>query len=641
MIGKIAGIAESVTKSILERLGITSGGTYTPGGASPSPVEWTEVATRAALQDAIEDGAKILVTANITLGSAERIDLVAGTVTIARQAGVTISGGDTLAPFRATGGIAARLIFEDPHPATAANGSSTAFLASHASVGALFEVASGNTLLVESKRLTLNLASGGSLAADGQRLTLDIAQLVAKCPDANAIFASEFGSIGHITTLGGGSSASIDLRTNIGGGVIASEVRGAGSGAGITVAPNTGRERVTCGPLSGTYAKSAGVLMHVFQATLIEAPGCQIYAYGDGPQVIGGYTSDLKLGGLSVGGKAASFVGLDATRLTELGTAYRANFQGCRWAPNGVDTITSYGEGSTWTGGEFYAGGGSITFATSAQWAISGAVGGLAITLASGARMRIRDSELAGVVNNDPYSVITGSRGDALFTDTTRATRRFEQATLDAEVLPYIVGYWEGRVMPCPPQSPAGLDGTLQSDAGAVVSNGTAVDIDATSDRCIATLSWYIGSGPFTFSFMFNPDANATGEENLISFMPSYALAFTLISGGELRTYFNGGIALDTSGANITGAGGEYRITVTRRLNGSTMTLYVYVNGTLRASNADSTDLGAIQYMILGTAGSGAKPGQYRRMLCVGQGVADATEDLLASNYLKGAGLAA
>jgi hypothetical protein len=612
----------------------------TPGGGT-TPEAWTEVATYTDLQNAIADGAQILVTSSITLDSDERIDLVAGTVTIGRKAGVIISGGDTLAPFRATGSIAARLILVDPHPATAANGSSTAFLSSHASVGALFEVASGSTLLVESKRLTLNLASGGSFAADGQRLTLDIAQLVAKCPDANAIFASEFGGIGHITTLGGGSSASLDLRTDIGGGVIASEVRVAGSGAGITVAPNTGRERVTCGPLSGTYAKNAGVLMHVFQATLIEAPGCQVYAYGDGPQVIGGYTSDLKLGGLSAGGKAASFVGLDATRMTELGTTYRANFQGCRWAPNGADTITSYGEGSTWVGGEFYAGGGSITFATSAQWAISGAVGGLAITLASGARMRIRDSELAGVTNNDPLSIITGSRGDALSLETTRATRRFEEATLDTEVLPYIRAYWEGRVMPCPPQSPTGPDGVLRSDAGAVASNGTAIDLDAASDRCVATVPWYIGAGPFSFSFMFNPDSNSGGEENLFSFMPGYALAVNYISGNNLRLYYNGALALDTSGANITGAGGEYRITVTRRLNGSTMTVYIYVNGTLRASLADATDVGAITHVLLGTAGSNAVPGQYRRILCVDQGMADATEDLLASNYLKGYGLAA
>lgn len=260
----------------------TDYGQSSSGGGS-GPDEWVSVANRADLQTAIADGAQILVTADITLGAGERIDLVAGTVKIARAAGVTITGGSTVAPFRATGSIAARLILVDTHDP------SSAFLASHASVGPLFEVANdGSVLLVESERLTLNLAAGGSFAGDGQRLTLDIGTCIANCPNGNAIFASEFGGITSLETSGGGAAASIQLNTNIERPIINGQVQNSGVGTGISVAPNNGRARVSVGPMSGTYAEASNTLCVVSSATLRGAPGCEIYPQGDGAEILGG-----------------------------------------------------------------------------------------------------------------------------------------------------------------------------------------------------------------------------------------------------------------------------------------------------------------------------------------------------------------
>lgn len=566
------------------------------GGGGAGPITWTECTTLAEIQAEIADGAQILVTADINLGAAEQIELVAGTVTIGRKAGVTIAGGSGEPIFLADGNIAARLILVDDHPATDELGNSTAFLASHASVGPLCEVTSGSALAVEAKRLTINLAAGGSLAGDGQRLGLDIGSLVAKCPDGSAVFASEFGAIRHIETLGGGSTASIALNTDVHGGRISGELRSSVFGAGITVAPNTGRSRVTCGPLNGAYAESTGVLVHVFDATLIECPGAKLYAYGNGPQILGGKTAELFLGGLSVGGKAASFVGIEATRMTELGTTYRANFEGCRWAPNGADTITSYGEGSTWDGGEFYAGGGSITFATGAQWSISGAVGGIAITLSSGAQMRVRDSELAGIVNSDQLSIITGSRGDALALDTTPATFRFGHATLDP-----LLDAWAGYYRLDQSASPF-RDIAPQGSRLLFGMNGSFTEQDLIGDGAgigFTEGAWLEGKGYSPLVLPWGSDADfgiyclfrfgsAPGTAKLIFSLgdPSSTYLSVELQTGRTLNLYNSGIGDVIVGATVLATNTVYLISLERAAG----TFTLRVNATSQGTSASAHD---------------------------------------------------
>lgn len=190
--------------------------------------------------------------------------------------------------------------------------------------------------------------------------------------------------------------------------------------------------------------------------------------------------------------------------------------------------------------------------------------------------------------------------------------------------------------MPCPNQAPRpNGGGAISSVAGAVVSNGSAIDIDATTDLVQAACPQFVGQGDFQLTFTLDLDSNPGAEQNLLGLDAGARIAINLNANRSIRLYLEGTPIADTPAAAIT-TSGAYRITW-KRVAG---TLKCLVNGTVVYSGADATNVTQSNGFYIGTNGANATPGQYSNIFFMaGKGMSDADEDLLDTYTLRGAGL--
>ena len=145
----------------------------------------------------------------------------------------------------------------------------------------------------------------------------------------------------------------------------------------------------------------------------------------------------------------------------------------------------------------------------------------------------------------------------------------------------------------------------------------------------------YTGAGDFTFSCYHNPDdATPASETHILTAGTTNGL--DLLASGALRIYLNGGVILDSS-TGVLSDGVESRITYLRRNNAGTPTIYIYVDGVEVGSVANSTVVNPSDYFG-NTNGTYANPGVTRRAIVANCGISEATENLLDTHWLQGAG---
>lgn len=619
---------------------ITTFATSSPGGGS-GVESYTEVATLSALQANLANGARLLVADDIAMSGTETVSLTSITsLTIAIKDGKTLSHSGSADIFSAASGTCRLTIETGPR-----SGASPAIV-----VSGTGKVADSSGVMIIDWRNRLHIdGPSGAWTPFGTGAKLDGGDLTIDAGNGLITLGYGYGKIRSLLANGGGSSCAVLLRVGCGPIVFRGEFRS------------------YSGSASGTYAlrvKSA------FNPTMSPAGPIQFdttgytytpCVYADGLVEIFGvqgtdntYVPRVALSDLSVC-RASRIVPvfLNTTHPGSFSQCYllgavfdssakAGDIIGCDFA---LGTTTTFPSGSKPRihGGRCI---GTVVFQSGSEPVVTGFGNLGTITIDSGAGGRFTGLQDGGgtFTNNDPLSIVTGS--DDVRRDTTPATRAFadssgaQSATLNTELLPFIVGYWDCVTLPAPNRGP----GLPSCSAGPILDMSTARTVMASSaglDSGAGTAVWrasmpiYTGAGDFTFSCYHNPDdATPASETHILTAGTTNGL--DLLASGALRIYLNGGVILDSS-TGVLSDGVESRITYLRRNNAGTPTIYIYVDGVEVGSVANSTVVNPSDYFG-NTNGTYANPGVTRRAIVANCGISEATENLLDTYWLQGAG---
>lgn len=620
---------------------ITTFATSSPGGGS-GVESYTEVATLSALQANLANGARLLVADDIAMSGTETVSLTSITsLTIAIKDGKTLSHSGSADIFSAASGTCRLTIETGPR-----SGASPAIV-----VSGTGKVADSSGVMIIDWRNRLHIdGPSGAWTPFGTGAKLDGGDLTIDAGNGLITLGYGYGKIRSLLANGGGSSCAVLLRVGCGPIVFRGEFRS------------------YSGSASGTYAlrvKSA------FNPTMSPAGPIQFdttgytytpCVYADGLVEIFGvqgtdntYVPRVALSDLSVC-RASRIVPvfLNTTHPGSFSQCYllgavfdssakAGDIIGCDFA---LGTTTTFPSGSKPRihGGRCI---GTVVFQSGSEPVVTGFGNLGTITIDSGAGGRFTGLQDGGgtFTNNDPgLSIVTGS--DDIRNDTTPATRAFadssgsQSATLNSELLPYIVGYWDGASLPGPNRGP-GIPGCYGGPIGDCTSTrsiavvGGKIDADTGSERWQASLPLAIHGRDFFFSLYHTPDdATPASETHLLTL--GTTLGIDLKNDGAIITYGNGAL-LSTSSTGTMSDGVESRITFTRRDNSGTATLYVYVDGIQVATVSMFDQLNDSSY-IANTNSTNANPGLSRRILAALVGVSEATENLLDTYWLQGAG---
>lgn len=632
-LGAVLGVFLSEVKKACITLGLLDANGDPVSGGGSSVEDWdAEVTTLAALNSAIADGARVLITSDITVSSTNQINLFSGRCTIGRKPECQIIQTGSAALFQlgsaTTCDVTLVTVGEDSEklPFIDTSGSTATYLASGDS-GALVRL-KGDVSLKTNSGLTLRGVC--ALDLDGPTITLVL-------PDGALNTGTTSIRCGVLNAVGGGSSSYLAAALSSTASSSIKSTRVTGSWRQVSSSPITEYAlgfsgAVELGPVTG----SLGALGYLFidEGVVLRKPHiAQGGISARDAHIFGGYTPSLQAATASSSTRSKSlFSGLvfDAWAYT----SSKATYKNCRLPTSSPQTL---GSGSN---SDFEA---CIIPST------------LTLNNSSGSACRFRDCELDGTLvlnsgaaarvtglrgsgtftNNDPLSIVTGSQSAA--NDSTPATRRYGDATLDA-LLDNHVAYWSGKTSPCPNKAPiaaCNAGGAMRSITGAVASTGTAFDLVDATDKMVAPMnSWTPSQGDFTVSFYIDLDVAISGEENIFDMNGGGNLAVNALAGGALRIYLGGVNVLDTSASSISTSGGNQRVTMDRT-NG---TLTVRVNGVSRGSTANSTAIGVVDQCILGENGSNAVDGKISRITILDMGIPDATEQLWDTYSLAGAG---
>lgn len=641
-LGAVLGIFLSEFKKAAIYFGLLNADGNPVAGGGSSVEDWdAEVTTLSALNAAIADGARVLITSDITVSSTNQINLFSGRCTIGRKPECQIIQTGSAALFQlgfaTTCDVTLVTVGEDSEklPFIDTSGSTATYLASGDS-GALIRL-KGDVSIEANSGLTLRGVC--ALDLEGPAVTLVL-------PNGALNTGSASIRCGVLNAVGGGSSSYLVAALSTSASSSIESTRVTGSWRQVSSSPITEYAlgfsgAVELGPVTG----SLGALGYLFidEGVVLRKPHI---AQGGlsvrDANIFGGYTPSLQASTASSSTRSKSlFSGLvfDAWAYTNS----KATYKNCRLPTSSPQTL---GSGSN---SDFEA-----CIIPSA----------LTLNNSSGSACRFRDCELDGTLvldsgaaarvtglrgsgtltNNDPLSIVTGS--DDVRRDTTPATRAFadssgaQSATLNTELLPFIVGYWDCVTLPAPNRGP----GLPSCSAGPILDMSTARTVMASSaglDSGAGTAVWrasmpiYTGAGDFTFSCYHNPDdATPASETHILTAGTTNGL--DLLASGALRIYLNGGVILDSS-TGVLSDGVESRITYLRRNNAGTPTIYIYVDGVEVGSVANSTVVNPSDYFG-NTNGTYANPGVTRRAIVANCGISEATENLLDTHWLQGAG---
>lgn len=641
-LGAVLGIFLSEFKKAAIYFGLLNADGNPVAGGGSSVEDWdAEVTTLSALNAAIADGARVLITSDITVSSTNQINLFSGRCTIGRKPECQIIQTGSAALFQlgfaTTCDVTLVTVGEDSEklPFIDTSGSTATYLASGDS-GALIRL-KGDVSIEANSGLTLRGVC--ALDLEGPAVTLVL-------PNGALNTGSASIRCGVLNAVGGGSSSYLVAALSTSASSSIESTRVTGSWRQVSSSPITEYAlgfsgAVELGPVTG----SLGALGYLFinEGVVLRKPHiAQGGISARDANIFGGYTPSLQAATASSSTRSKSlFSGLvfDAWAYTNS----KATYKNCRLPTSSPQTL---GSGSN---SDFEA------------CVIPSA---LTLNNSSGSACRFRDCELDGTLvldsgaaarvtglrgsgtltNNDPLSIVTGS--DDVRRDTTPATRAFadssgaQSATLNTELLPFIVGYWDCVTLPAPNRGP----GLPSCSAGPILDMSTARTVMASSaglDSGAGTAVWrasmpiYTGAGDFTFSCYHNPDdATPASETHILTAGTTNGL--DLLASGALRIYLNGGVILDSS-TGVLSDGVESRITYLRRNNAGTPTIYIYVDGVEVGSVANSTVVNPSDYFG-NTNGTYANPGVTRRAIVANCGISEATENLLDTHWLQGAG---
>lgn len=632
MIGNIWGIAESATKAILDRLGITTGGAYTPPGGGSVPSDWVEASDLSELNAAISGGAaRVLLTANITVSSTNQISLPSNAkVVISRQPGFQIIHTGSAALF--TYGSGAELAFFDPYE----DGLTTPFIdASGASATYLFTTTdssyrlrvTGDHFSVDCDAFTLR--GTGPVDISCERVTLVL-------PNGAVLSGSVTWDVGRLELVGGGSSCYATIAGNAARGSRIGALRLSGtfravSTSGIAEPAVTLSGSMFVDAISGAAGASSYVMVDegvIVGVSRLESGGIALR----NAAILGGYIPLLQVADVGSFGAPKSLV--QAATIGQFAyTVTRAVFHSCIISEDA--TPVSLGSGSECELlSSTIPSGLTLTCASGSGCRIENCDIEGTLVLSSGAACRLVGNRGAGTLtNSDPLSIVTLS--ETISWDTTPSTRRYGNATLDA-LLDNHVAYWSGKSVPCPNKAPiaaCNAGGNLFSVTGNVLVVSDAFDLVDPTDQMMALLNgWAPGYGPFTMRLDIDLDVTSGGEENIIG-DGTGNFSLNLLSSGALRIYV-GATYYNTSSSAITIGGGNQRVTIER----TGTTLKIYVNGVQVLTTTDTSLIGPISYFYLGGVGSNSIDGKVKKITLLNTGIADATEQLWDTYSLVGAG---
>lgn len=626
MIGKLYGVAETAALAVLERLGVTSGGTYTPGGSSPSAEGWTdEVATLSALNAALAsgDGKRILVTTTLALTSTETISLpTTGEVSIGRAPGVQITHASATAIFTlASGSCKLRLIDSndsEDKPWLLANGGGNIF-------------ASSGALRVQWDSIAVVLG-GSSTFGGSSSITLIGANTI--ITGANAATVLQFsGYLGCVTHQGGGISARVDVDGHIGHLQAEATYRAyTANNSATTYAIKVGTQiggKARVDAISGAGLIDGTLVLASLASSIgrVSTLG-RIAAESHASISNSGLVTHVVIPSTVRSGRIENaYIDVGLVYETSAGPIELVNcaIEGANTAISGSRTIVR--------GGRIVSGH-SLTAASGSKVILDAVEIAGTLTLDSGAAARVTSAVGSGTLtNNDTISIVTLSENAAW--DTTPSTRRYGDPTLDA-LLDNHVAYWSGKSSPCPNRAPlaaCNAGGNLYSVTGNVLSVSDAFDLVDPTDQMMALLNgWAPGYGPFTMRLDIDLDVASAGEENIIG-DGTANFSLNLFSSGALRIYV-GATFYDTSSGAITTGAGNQRVTIER----TGTTLKIYVNGVQVLTTTDSSLIAPINYFYLGGVGASAIDGKVKKITLLNTGIADATEQLWDTYSLVGAG---
>lgn len=643
--GGITGIAEAACKAILERLGITSGGTYTPGGSSSSVEEWdAEVETLTALNSALVDGARVLLTADIAVSGANQINLFSGRCTIGRKPGVQIIQTGTANLFQlgsaATCDVTLVSLGEDKEklPFIDTSGGTPTYLVSGDS-GALVRL-KGDVGIKANASLTLRGVCG---------LDIDADELTIECPNNALTIGAATIRADRMNLIGGGSSSRLTAMLSTTAASKIDAVRVSGSWRQVSSSPLSefaiqfGGE-LDVGPITGSFGSAGYVLIDegvVCRRPHITQGGLSVRD----AQVIGGYTPSLQTATATSSTRAKTLIqGLvfDAWAYTTSPATYR----NCRLPTSTPQTLGSGSEP------DFQAcivpSGTTINFSSGSQPKFDDCELDGTIVLDSGAAARITNMRNAGgtLTNNDPLSVVILSEDPSW--DTTPSTRRFNNATLDA-ILDRLAAHYDltASDLAFIDKSPAQRYRPIQGARSTGITAGAGgVVFGDTGDWAAGGEFSFLADANFSLGFNFTPtDATPAANRILVGLNTAAGSA-----GVGIDNNTSGGVSLfSDSSYRITGAaalsdGVESYIELVRRHDSGTNTWHLFVDGVdVGSSTGGIVDIiGGL--ILLGrfnlSLAANANPGTMNSLSLWDIGHSDAQAVAMAANpELIGAGL--
>lgn len=646
-LGAVLGIFLSEFKKAAIYFGLLNADGNPVAGGGSSVEDWdAEVTTLSALNAAIADGARVLITSDITVSSTNQINLFSGRCTIGRKPECQIIQTGSAALFQlgfaTTCDVTLVTVGEDSEklPFIDTSGSTATYLASGDS-GALIRL-KGDVSIEANSGLTLRGVC--ALDLEGPAVTLVL-------PNGALNTGSASIRCGVLNAVGGGSSSYLVAALSTSASSSIESTRVTGSWRQVSSSPITEYAlgfsgAVELGPVTG----SLGALGYLFidEGVVLRKPHiAQGGISARDANIFGGYTPSLQASTASSSTRSKSlFSGLvfDAWAYTNS----KATYKNCRLPTSSPQTL---GSGSN---SDFEA-----CIIPSA----------LTLNNSSGSACRFRDCELDGTLvldsgaaarvtglrgsgtltNNDPLSIVTGS--DDVRRDTTPATRAFadssgaQSATLNTELLPFIVGYWDGAEIPGQNRGPAvaGCRAGTLGDAKATKSiavSGGKIDVNANGDGFIADISMQPAGREFMFGCYLTPDdATPASTNHILALDPSARAGAQLKPDGAIEMLVNGS-TIGSSSTAVLSDGVESRLNFIRRNNAGTLTWYIYVDGVeVGAITGAALDIAEITQLRNSQIGlSLALPALYRRIMVADCAVSEATENLLDTYWLQGAG---
>lgn len=609
-------------------------------GGGTSAEEWDEeVTTLAALNAALADGARVLLGADITVALTDQINLFSGRCTIGRKPGVQIIQTGTANLFQLGSAVTCDVtlvsVGEDREklPFIDTSGGTPTYLVSGDS-GALVRL-KGDIGIKANASLTLRGVCG---------LDVDADELTIVCPDNALTIGSATIRADRMNVVGGGSSSRLTASLSATAASKIGSVRVTGTWRQVSSSPLTefaiafGGE-IDVGPITGSLGAAGYILIDegvVCRRPHITQGGLSVRD----AVVVGGYTPALQTATASSSTRAKTLLqGLvfDAWAYT----VSPASYQNCRLPTSTPQTIGSGSEpdflGCTVPSGT------TINFSSGSRPRFDDCELDGTVVLDSGAGARITNMRDGGgtLTNNDAQSIVTGSETPSW--DTTPATARFDSAVLDPirhQLVFDYPGVTEGEPNRAPSQRAAGCIGRTTS-SGASMDSGYYVS--STTGQFEGRIAFSAPSRlGFTLAFWWRPTATSTGgaEQNVLALVSTDGsfIAVNQID-NNLRVYLGSVGFYDTSTAgNLFSTSVARLVTINVRLNGSTPTMYVRVNGTQVIAAASAPLLPSFYTrLILGVNGAAARAGRFTKIQAWNIGLSNAQADeLLTKPLLSG-----